>query len=168
MKLSRRDLLAAFAAVGISSGAGSLDDRPPLGDHDRSTLVAVAKVVYPSEVRGVREFVEQYSIARVSDRPDYASGMADAIETLDAYATDWFGAAYVDLTADDRQTLLDQMSVDVAEPDPEGTPPERVRFYVVNDLLYAFYTTPTGGELVGIENPQGHPGGIASYQQGPT
>jgi hypothetical protein len=43
-----------------------------------------------------------------------------------------------------------------------------VRYYVVNELLLALYASPTGGELVGIENPQGHPGGTASYQQGPS
>jgi hypothetical protein len=42
-----------------------------------------------------------------------------------------------------------------------------VRYYVVNELLYALYTSPTGGELVGIENPQGHPGGHESYQHEP-
>jgi hypothetical protein len=60
------------------------------------------------------------------------------------------------------------MGVHTADPDSEGTDPERVRFHVVNELLYALYTSPTGGELVGIENPQGYPGGTASYREGPA
>jgi hypothetical protein len=63
--------------------------------------------------------------------------------------------------------VLDEMGVDTADPDPEGPDPARVRFYVVNDLLFALYASPTGGELVGIENPQGHPGGTDSYRRGP-
>ena len=41
---------------------------------------------------------------------------------------------------------------------------DRVRFFVVNELLFALYSSPTGGSLVGIENPVGHPGGTESYQ----
>jgi len=47
-------------------------------------------------------------------------------------------------------------------------PGHRVRYYLVNDLLFALYSSPTGGKLVGIENPQGHPGGTGSYQQPPN
>lgn len=167
MDLSRRDVLAALAAVGVSTTAGCFDRPDALGDHELDSLVALAEVVYPSEVSGIRDFVEQYSIGRVTGRTEYERGMVDAISTLDDYATDWFDAEFTDLSPADRDTLLDQMSVDVADPVPDGTPPERVRFYLVNDLLYAFYSTPTGGELVGIENPPGHPGGTTSYQRGP-
>lgn len=168
MELSRRDLMAALAAVGVSNTAGCFEQPPVLGDHERETLVALAEVLYPSEVTGIPEFVEQYSIGRVTDRPEYKRGMADAISTLDDYATDWFKAEFRDLELEDRDALLDQMGVDAADPDGDGSPPERIRFYLVNDLLYALYTTPTGGELVGSENPQGYPGGTTSYQRGPS
>jgi len=59
------------------------------------------------------------------------------------------------------------MSVDTADPVPDGDDVERVRYYVVNELLFALYSSPTGGELVGLENPRGNPGGLASYQRGP-
>jgi hypothetical protein len=62
---------------------------------------------------------------------------------------------------------LREMGVHTAEPDPAGTTAERVRYYLVNEVLYALYASPKGGELVGIENPQGYPGGANSYQQGP-
>jgi len=71
-----------------------------------------------------------------------------------------------DLSVADRDSLLREVGADTAPPDPDGTNAERVRFYVVNELLYALYTSPTGGELVGIENPQGHPGGTDTYQRG--
>jgi hypothetical protein len=59
------------------------------------------------------------------------------------------------------------MGVDLVDPDPDGFSAERVRFYLVNELLYALYSSPTGGTLLGLENPQGYPGGSESYQQGP-
>ena len=88
-----------------------------------------------------------------------------AVVVLDAGPR--FDRRVVDLPPADRDALLDQMSVDVADPDPDGVDRERVRYYVVNELLFALYATPTGGKLVGIENPQGYPGGTASYQRGP-
>jgi hypothetical protein len=59
------------------------------------------------------------------------------------------------------------MGIDVVDSDPEGSDTEQMRFYLVNELLFALYTSPTGAKLAGIENPQGHPGGTTSYQQPP-
>jgi hypothetical protein len=59
------------------------------------------------------------------------------------------------------------MGADTVDPDPDGGDVARVRYYVVNELLFALYASPTGAELLGLENPQGHPGGLASYQRGP-
>jgi len=150
---------------GSESSGGEDDESLP---EDRlATLLAVADVVYPSAVSGVEEFVRTYALGRVADRPEYREGMVDALAALDEHARSWHDAAFRDLDAETRESVLDQMAVDAASPDPEGAPRERVRFYVVNELLYALYTSPTGGELVGIENPQGHPGGADSYRRGP-
>jgi hypothetical protein len=171
MELSRRDVLAALAATGVAAGAGATLYRDPgdgpVSDHDIETLVAVAQTVYPSEVENVREFVEQYSATRVRDRPEYAEGVADAVAALDEYTRDWEDAQFVELDRETARETLSGFSVDTADPDPEGSDRERVRFYLANEVLYALFTTPTGGELAGIENPQGHPGGTASYQRGP-
>ncbi|MFC3476355.1 gluconate 2-dehydrogenase subunit 3 family protein [Halobacterium litoreum] len=171
MELSRRDVLAALAASGAAVGAGATllsgGDDTPLGDHELDTLVAVAEVVYPSEVEGVEEFVRQYSATRVRDRPDYAEGVADAVAALDDYSRNWEDADFAALDPDTADDTLSGFDVDAADPDPEGSDRERVRYYLVNELLYALFTTPTGGELAGIENPQGFPGGTQSYQRGP-
>ncbi|WP_232702167.1 gluconate 2-dehydrogenase subunit 3 family protein [Halobacterium wangiae] len=171
MELTRRDVLAALAATGAAVGAGATllvePDGDPVGDHEVETLVAVAGVVYPSAVEGVESFVEQYSVNRVRERPEYAAGVADAVAALDDYSREWNEADFVALDPGVREETLDEMSVDVADPVPDGTDRERVRYYLVNELLYALFTTPTGGELAGIENPQGHPGGTSSYQRGP-
>lgn len=168
------------------TGRDTLDGREGPGDLDRilDTLVAVAEVVYPSAVTGIAPFVETYAVGRLTTehRPDqhrdadlntpldparYRAGVGEATRTLDEYALERHGAGYADLDPETRDAVLRRMGVDVADPDPDGIDPNRVRFYVVNDLQYALYTSPTGGRLVGIENPQGHPGGTASYRRGP-
>ena len=179
MELSRRDALAALAAAGAGSVAGcsglgsdgdataTAGDAGPVGDHELSTLVAVAEVVYPSDVSDVSEFVRTYTGGRVDGDDAYARGVADAVVTLDDYAAEFHDDRYAALSHETRREMLDYMGVEVVDPDPDGTAAERVRHYLVNELLYAFYTSPTGASLAGLENPPGHPGGTASYREPP-
>jgi len=174
MDLTRRDALAALSSAGIVVGGGaavlSRDEGPAERPPERVTaaLVAVADVVYPSAVSNVPEFVETYAGERWQARPDYRAGVEDAVTELDRFAGQYVDAdRYADLETDRRAAVLDRANVDVREPDPDGLPAERVRYYVVNDLLFALYASPTGGRLVGIENPQGYPGGTDSYRRGP-
>jgi len=186
VELTRRDALAALTAAGATVGGGILAARfdPPRADDgagggpDSSAdaevslstdlldlLDAAAEVVYPDGVENRRAFVESYVVGRVADRPAYREGLREAAAQLDAVARDWHDAPYADLDADTRDRLLRDLGVETADPDPEGPISDRIRFYVVNDLLFAFYSSPTGGRLVGIENPIGHPGGTESYQR---
>lgn len=187
MELTRRDALAALSAVGATVGGSVLAARfdPPRADDgsgadpagdDTGTEVslstdlldlldAVAEVVYPDGVGERRAFVDSYVVGRVTDRPAYREGLREAAAQLDAVARDWHGAPYADLDVDTRDRILRNLGVETADPDPEGPLTDRVRFYIVNDLLFAFYSSPTGGRLVGIENPIGHPGGTESYQR---
>lgn len=179
MELTRRDALAALASAGVLGGGGTAvlarerregtrrEATEPADGRLLDALVATAEVVYPDEVSGVRGFVETYSLGRFDARPTYREGVRDAAEELEEHARTWHGEPYVKLESATREVLLREMGVDAAREDPEGTTAERVRFYVVNELLFALYSSPAGGELVGIENPQGHPGGIDSYRRGP-
>jgi hypothetical protein len=172
MELSRRDAVAALAALGVGAGATTYalrrgtdgDGTPP---PDVETLVAVAEVVYPGEVGGVEPFVETYAAERATGDDRHARGVRRATGVIDDRAERWYDAPFVDLSAADRDSLLRELGADTADEDPEGTTAERVRYYVVGDLLLALYASPTGGELVGLENPQGHPGGLESYRRGP-
>ena len=175
-ELTRRDALAALGAVGVGGAAiGTLalpgeqrgENERLLDEEAVATVQAVADIVYPSEVSGVEAFVERYVLARARDRTEHARGIADAVVELDAYARDWYDRGFLDMDREGREEALEDMGVPVAGSDPEGSAVERVRFYLVNELLYALYTTPTGAELVGLENPQGHPGGTDSYWRGP-
>jgi hypothetical protein len=193
MRLSRRDALAALAGTGLTAGAvgggaalGELAARgpPTAGDGDATTttgaagdatvdeavlsvLVAAAEVLYPSEVAGHEAFVETYARGRARADPDHYAGVASAAAELDAVARDWHDDPFADLARETRDRLLRDLGVDVADPDPGGSVSGRLRFYVVNDLLYALYTSPAGGRLVGTENPTGYPGGLDSYRRGP-
>ena len=172
MELSRRDAIAALGAVGAGAGAAyaarESDDSPSgESDPDIETLTAVAEVVYPDEVTGLGSFVEAYARRRAATDNEHARGVRAAVAELNDRAEAWYGAPFAALSADNRDSLLREVGADTAEEDPAGTTAERVRYYVVNDLLMALYASPTGGELVGIENPQGHPGGTDSYQRGP-
>ncbi|WP_435064372.1 gluconate 2-dehydrogenase subunit 3 family protein [Halobaculum sp. EA56] len=184
MQLSRRDALAALSAAGAGSlagcgaptasrdagasdGADGDTDGTPVGEHELSTLVAVAEAVYPSDVEGIPEFVRTYTGGRVDGGDAYARGVAEAVRELDEYAEEFYDERFAALSTETRAEALGYMSVDDVDPDPEGTDAERVRHYVVNELLYAFYTSPTGAGLAGLENPPGHPGGTESYRRGP-
>lgn len=187
MELTRRDALAALAAVGAGAGATSAlrtesrraarssdgtsvdGDRSPasLDDHELETLTAIAHVVYPSAITEVEAFVRTFFRGRVESRPALAAGISATVTRLDELGRDWHGATLVDLDPDTRERLLDEVGADTAEAAPSGSPAERVRYYLVNELLLALYASPTGGELVGLENPQGYPGGLDSYQRGP-
>jgi hypothetical protein len=179
--LTRRDAMAALTAAGASTALGGTlswaalasdgagDGGGPEGfdERQRETLVALAEHLYPSAVSGIPEFVERYTVGRVRDRTEYAAGMRGALDTLDEYAVRWAEDRFAALAPDRRGALLSSMGVTIATPEPDGLDPERVRFYLVNELLFALYSSPTGGGLVGIENPQGHPGGTTSYRQPP-
>jgi hypothetical protein len=170
MELTRRDAVAALAAVGatgaavlageraIDHAAGNADDggrgeraAGPTADGEdhadaetvRTTMRAVATVVYPDELSGIDTFLERYLDGRL-DGGHHALALRQTVAELEELAEAWYGDSVA-----------------------AGTTAERVRYYVVNDLLLALYASPTGGELVGLENPRGHPGGITSYARGP-
>jgi hypothetical protein len=188
-ELTRRDALKALGAAGVTvaGGAAALSwdgpeneadsteatenqdpSEPDFGDHERETYRAVAGIVYPSEVTGIREFVDSYLAGRTEADPERASEMAAAVADLDAYTREWEDTEFAAVDSPTQEETLRGMGVHKADPDPNGDPRHRVRYYLVNDLLFALYSSPTGGELVGIENPQGYPGGTSSYQQPPS
>jgi hypothetical protein len=195
MELTRRDAIAALAALGgagVGYGAyrrSQASDAAAVADDEtvKTTLVAAADVLYPSEVEGIEPFVRAFLEGRLvgadrADRPldgaddDQSAvdppsatdgGLHEAVTTLTTLSEEWHDRPFASLRPTTRDRLLREIGADTAEEAPDGTIAERVRYYVVNELLLALYTSPTGGELLGIENPQGHPGGIDSYQRGP-
>jgi hypothetical protein len=176
VKLTRRDAAAALAALGAGGGAAvavghnSEDGRRSDNNLDeaaiRKTMVAAAEVLYPDAVTGIDDFVTTFVDSRLTGET-HAAGVADAVAAVNDRAKSWYDDRFAALDADTRDSVLREMAADTAEPRREGSTAEEVRYYVVNELLLALYSSPTGGELVGIENPQGYAGGIDSYQRGP-
>jgi len=179
MELTRRDATAALAAIGATGGA-ALGARRIRCDHDPAprpeegisdeqitkTMIAIADVVYPDAVSGIDGFVGGFLDGRLDDR-SHATAIRETVSELDERAREWHDGSIAELPAETRDRLLREVGADSAEEDPTGTLAERARYYVVNELLLALYASPRGGELVGIENPQGHPGGTESYRRGP-
>lgn len=177
MELTRRDATIALATIGaggIALGTHEIRDTPShtstLSNDEvstiKATLIAVAEVIYPSEVTGIPDFVTTFVEGRL-DSPDHARNTAETVTELNQLGVRWHNNPVPALSPDTRDQLLRETGAATATEDPTGTTAERIRFYVINELQLALYTSPTGGKLVGIENPIGHPGGLQSYQEPP-
>lgn len=178
MRLTRRDAISVLVTTGVLSGAKAADlsHEPEAAGTDGDsavreatlrTLVDLAEVLYPTRVEGVETFVRRVSGERLARDEARRAGVRDAIGELEAHARILYDEGVDELEATQRDRLLVSMGVATADPRPDGTAAERVRYYLVNELLYTLYTSPTGAELVGLENPQGHAGGLESYRRGP-
>lgn len=188
MELTRRDALVSVAAVSggvggwsalvgqsrqdaADTGKPSPDSIPELdgsfGPQELETMVAIAQVIFPSDVTGIDTFVRTYLDRRARDRPAHAAGITQAVAHLNRLARDWHGGQFTTLGPETQDRFLREVGADTAAADPAGTTAQRVRYYLINELLFALYASPLGGELVGLENPQGHPGGLESYRRGP-
>lgn len=179
MRLNRRDVIAALAASGVAFLGSSaiflsLDDNSkkewedkPITESEVTGMVAAAKVLYPSEVENIEKFVTEYIRGQSNDNPEKIREMSKTITYLNKYSKSWYKKEFSDLDKKTRNRVFKQMDADSANPDPEGSDVERIRYYIINELLFALYTTPTGSRLVGLENPQGYPGGLKSYQLSP-
>lgn len=175
MKLTRRDALLAIAGggatgYGLHAATASGDGAAAPGETDTDldtdeveTLVSVAEVVYPSEVDVTAGFVSRY-VSGLG--PTRRNRIRIAIGELNDQSQSWYGAAFGSVTPSEREALLRRLGVDAVQSRPDGTVAERIRYHVVNGLLYALFTTPKGSRLVGIEEPKGHPGGYAAYRTG--
>lgn len=165
---TRRDMLSAVA-IGTVGGV-LLASVPIQRDHDRprerdtsalrddelSTVAGVADVVYPTSVSISTEFLLGY--ARRLD-PSRMAEFRAVLRELNRESRVVFGMDFGDASDDEREALLRALGVDSTYPRPDGTLAGRIRYHVVNGLLYALFTTPSGTQLVGVDNPKGHPGG---------
>ena len=173
MDLTRRDAVAALAAAGVGSAA---IERVRSNNEQTATmpsaamvksLVAVAEVVYPSEIEVTEEFIETLVAGRTAERTEYGREVEAGLRSIDEAAERRFGRGFRTLPLDDRERLLRELGLARVEPNPDGSDVARIRYYVVNELLYSLYTSPTGGRLLGNPNPPGHPGGLEAYQRDP-
>ena len=169
MELTRRDALLALAGVGVVASTALETDEvdESFTASDVETLVNLAEVLYPSAVEPTTEFVETYVVGRYRSDEDRLAGLQSSLQAVRRTSRRETGRSIDALDVETRDDVLRATGADRAFPDPEGTTAQQVRYYIINDLLYALYTTPKGGELVGNSNPPGYAGGTEAYQQGP-
>ena len=172
MKLTRRDAIGALGAAGITALAGceSLTGGGPgeetasetgTGDTvpSMSSMAALADVLYPSDTEVTEEFLETYLYGRMVDEEAYRSEVEAGIETLDSLAGNAHGSPFAQLSAEQRVGLIENTDLRSGDSVEDGTDVQRVNYHLIDELLFAFYASPTGGELVGNLNPRGFPGG---------
>jgi len=171
MELTRRATVAMVLTGGLGTSAGvrllSGTTEDPgtiseLTDPELQIVESVAEIIYPSGSSTGTALIEGYLSYQSSDR---LRAIRNASRALDTYAKRRYRSPFTTLTTAEGETLLREMGVDRAAPDPDGTVSERVRYYLVNGLLYALFTNPAGSRLVGIDNPRGYPGGYESYTE---
>ena len=130
------------------------------------TLVALGEVLYPSDIEVTPEFVRTYMYGRINDEQAYQERLTSGVETLDSEAQRANDAPFRELTPDQRVRLVENTGLRSGDSVPDGSAIERVNYYLVDELLFAFYASPTGGELVGNTNPRGWPGGFGYVPNG--
>lgn len=164
MELTRRDAMAALGAAGVTSlagcesltGATEQSSEPP---SEMETMVALAEVLYPSEVEPTTEFIQSFLFGRIYDEDAYQAELEAGVQTLNDIARDTEGAPFARLDTDQRVSVIENSDIRTGESVPDGSDIQRVNYHLVDELLFAFYSSPTGGELVGNTNPRGFPGG---------
>ena len=162
MELTRRDAVTALTAAGITATAGcsglagdTAGDAEPM-----DTLVGLADVLYPSDIEPTAEFIETFMYGRITDEESYREELTAGIETLNRLASDEQGGAFHTLSADQRRSVIENTDLRSGPSEPDGSDVARANYYLLDELLFAFYSSPTGGELIGNMNPRGFPGGF--------
>lgn len=175
MKLTRRDALKALAGSGVASGSTltvseivtrteSDQTSSLVTDEDFLTLEAVAETIYPSQIEVTSEYIETYINSFSDGRKE---SISQATIELNDLTRGQYGTVFYEMSPSTRNAALHSLGISRAMSRENGKTVERIRYHLVNTLLYALFTTPRGSELAGIQNPVGHPGGYESLMRSP-
>lgn len=167
VRLTRRDALLSL--VGGASTVGLLihetsrgaSGPAELADRHVATLRSVSDAVYPSRVEVSDGFFDGYFDTL---GPSRVRATRAAIADLNRLSRRETGHAFHRLEERERVAVLRTLGVNRVDSRPDGTAVERIRYHLVNSLLYALFTSPTGSRLFGVRNPIGHPGGLDAYR----
>lgn len=174
MQLTRRDAVRALVTGGVLGGSGVAvseitatgfpdDDSGPVTETEIATMRAAAEVVYPSEIDVSAGFIETYLRSLDGTRKRRT---LETIDQLNTHSRREFGSRFFELRhLSTRESVLRSMGVDRVQSNPVGSLPSRIRYHIVNSLLYVLFTSPRGSELFGIRNPTGYGGGFATYRE---
>lgn len=118
------------------------------------TMTAVAEAVSPERVAVTEAFVDTYIRGRRRSDP-HVGQRREALTVLDDRAEHDHDAPFAALSVGRRRDVLYSLGVDDARANPEGAVAERIRHYVVRDLLFALYVSPAGADLIGAGTDPG-------------
>jgi hypothetical protein len=117
-------------------------------------------------VEVTEEFVNTYMYGRITDEQSYQQKLTSGVETLDSEAQSAHDSPFRALTEDQRVSLIESTDLRSGGSVPDGTAIEQVNYHLIDELLFAFYASPAGGEMVGNTNPRGWPGGFGYVPNG--
>lgn len=178
-QLTRRDALTVLGTASVATTAGcsgllsdsdtgETDAEPGEGGGDTTpmeTLLALGEVLYPSDTDVTQSFIETYLMGRVADKDGYRTELKQGVTHLNSVAQEAHAAPFAALERSERVSLIQESELRSGVSLADGTDIQRVNYYLIDELLFAFYASPTGGELVGNENPRGFAGGYG-YKMG--
>lgn len=169
MKLTRRKTLLGLLGLSSTASLGvyELSDeydkrRGSLSRRHLEGLLTIADVVHPSEPDQFETILTGYVTGLTDSRKRVLLG---TLAELDQVSYSQLGIPFRSLSASEATLLLKALGVDRVQSSPQGPLAERIRFHLVNSVLYAVLTDPVGTNVLGIDNPVGHPGGFSSYTQ---
>jgi hypothetical protein len=166
MRVTRRQALLGLVGASSAGGLGAYElfdwttTDGPLSDAGMDGLLTVADIVHPAAAEDAERAMSAY-VGRLNE--DRVRGLVTTLSELDSRSRRHYGASFGALSRAQGERLLARLGVNRVQSRPEGTLAERVRYHLVNSVLYALLTRPDGTELFGIGNPVGFPGGFASH-----
>lgn len=167
MRLTRRRALLGLVGATSAAGLGAYDLTAAADAGERTAtrrdvegLLTVADAVYPADPEEFEPLVKGY-VGRLDE--DRTRSLLGTLSELDTLSYDQLGTPFRSLSAGEAERLLTALGVFRVHSRPDGTLAERVRFHLVNSVLYAILTNPAGTKPFGIENPVGYPGGFGSH-----
>lgn len=167
MELTRDDAMAALWASGVEPGAVDTTDNDSC-DVPTRTMVSLAETLYPSVVEVTADFVETYLLGRVAADDTDRERLVEGAEILNYWAGLAFGRPFPRLDRSERARLLDEdMGVGLEDPVPDGSEIERLRFHTVDEIVFAFYASPTGKTFASQETALVGTSARETYRPGP-
>lgn len=166
MRLTRRRALlglvgaSSVGGLGVYELLGRTTNDGPLSDAGMDGLLTVADIVHPAAPEEVEPVISAY-VGRLNQTR--TRGLVTTLSELDSRSRRHFGASFGALSRAQGERLLTTLGVNRVQSRPGGTLAERVRYHLVNSVLYALLIRPAGTELYDIGNPVGFPGGFDSH-----
>ena len=164
MELSRREMFWSLLGTGSVGGLAAYElsemvvrERKTASRDDIESLLTVAGIVHPAESEAFEPVLSSY-LNQLSD--SRTQSILETIAELNKISRRRLGRPFHILSRNEAEQLFTILGVNRVQAAPNGTLAERIRFHLVNSVIYALMTNPNGTREFEIQNPVGYPGGI--------